>query len=135
MIQPWELPAVEPKDCDFQLGPASAAALPRERDCVSPADRGKIPRRGGPVLRGQIPVEWLHASDMCGRKGMPLAVALWWLAGEEDTDTVRLTNDVLTRFGISARVVATLLRKMQQRGLIEVVRHDATSTKVRLLRR
>jgi len=116
---------------------AAATAPPAPAEAPEPvaAAVAKSARRAGPMLRGQIPVEWLYAADTCGRKGMRVAVALWWLVGEQGIDVVLLTEEMQGRFGIKSRAVSSTLRKMQQQGLCEITCQIGMNFEVRVLRR
>ena len=117
--------------------PTLATAPPKLAQSPVPAAAAvaKSARRAGPMLRGQIPVEWLYAADTCGRKGMQVAVALWWLVGEQGIDVVLLTEEMQGRFGMKSRAVSSTLRKMQQQGLCEITCQVGMDFEVRVLRR
>lgn len=142
-----------PMESEFSVRhPSAPAAVPTATALPAPASApmptalaqspepaaaavAKSARRAGPMLRGQIPVEWLYAADTCGRKGMQVAVALWWLVGEQGIDVVLLTEEMQGRFGMKSRAVSSTLRKMQQQGLCEITCQVGMNFEVRVLRR
>ena len=144
MNPPGEFLPTGPMENAISLGqPSASAAVPAATAPPAPAEApepvaaavAKSARRAGPMLRGQIPVEWLYAADTCGRKGMQVAVALWWLVGEQGIDVVLLTEEMQGRFGIKSRAVSSTLRKMQQQGLCEITCQIGMNFEVRVLRR
>jgi hypothetical protein len=139
MNPPGEFLPTGPMENAISLGqPSASAAVPRAPTAApesAAAAVAKSARRAGPMLRGQIPVEWLYAADTCGRQGMRVAVALWWLVGEQGIDVVLLTEEMQGRFGIKSRAVSSTLRKMQQQGLCEITCQIGMNFEVRVLRR
>ena len=51
-------------------------------------------KQGERFVRGPIPCDWLHRALACGGKSGHLALALWWLAGMQRCNPIRLTRQV-----------------------------------------
>ncbi len=98
-------------------------------------DRHPIPKheRGGRFVRGPIPYDWLRLALNAGGKAGHLAWAIWWLAGIEQSNPLKLTKQVLCRFHISTRTASRLLLDFEQAGLVEVDRKRGRGPIVTLL--
>ena len=85
-------------------------------------DRFPIPRheQGRPFIRGPIPCDWLQLALSLGGKAGNLSLSLWWLAGMEGTNPIRLTPRVLDKFSISTRTARRLLQDFEKAGLVLV---------------
>jgi len=83
-----------------------------------------IPRheRGERFVRGPVPYEWLRVALSVGGKAGNLSWAMWWLAGMERTNPIKLTRRVLSDFNISPRSARRLLIAFERAGLVEVDR-------------
>ena len=99
------------------------------------ADRHPIPKheKGGWFVRGPIPYDWLRVALSFGGKAGHLAWAIWWLAGMERTNPIRLTKRVLRNFNISTRAARRLLTDFERAGLVEVDRHRGRGPIVTIL--
>ncbi len=76
----------------------------------------------GKFVRGPVPCDWLKAALALGGKAGNLAWALWWLAGIEGRNPVRLTVRVLQEFKIAPNTARRLLVEFERAGLVEVDR-------------
>ena len=99
------------------------------------AESQPIPKheRGGRFVRGPIPCDWLRMALAIGGKSGNLAFALWWLAGVEQSNPLRLTGRVLRNFHISTRAARRLLVDFERAGLVDVERHRGRGPMVTLL--
>jgi DNA-binding transcriptional ArsR family regulator len=68
-----------------------------------------------------------------GGKAGNLSWAIWWLAGVERSNPIRLTGRVLRDFHISPRAARRLLLNFERAGLVEVDRQRGRSPLVTLL--
>ena len=77
---------------------------------------------GSLFIRGPLPVSWFAAAyglpGSCGQVGL----ALWFLGGMNDSDTVKLTRKTSTMFGLSRWATSRALTAMERAGLIRVER-------------
>ena len=99
------------------------------------ADRWPIPRhrRGERFVCGPIPCEWLRPALAFGGKAGNLTWAIWWLAGMEKSNPIRLTGRVLRDFHISPRSARRLLNDFEQAGLLNVDRKRGRAPVITLL--
>ena len=68
----------------------------------------------------------------CGKAGN-LTWAIWWLAGMEKSNPIRLTKRVLREFHISPRSARRLLNDFEQAGLLHVDRKRGRGPDITLL--
>ena len=96
--------------------------------------RSPIPRheQGRPFIRGPIPCDWLQLALSLGGKAGNLSLSLWWLAGMQRTNPIRLTKSVLDKFSISTRTSRRLLLDFERAGLVLVTRKQGCSPMVTL---
>ena len=73
-------------------------------------------------LRGPIPLEWLAAAAKLPGKTLNVALALWWLHGMSASKPFKLTQKALDRLNVSRETAGDCLVRLEQRGLIRVVR-------------
>ena len=99
------------------------------------AESNPLPKhkQGERFVRGPIPCDWLHRALACGGKSGNLALALWWLAGMQRCNPIRLTRQVARDFNISPRCVRRLLSKFERAGLVQVARKRGRGPQVVLL--
>ena len=99
------------------------------------AESNPLPKhkQGERFVRGPIPCDWLQRALACGGKSGNLALALWWLAGMQRCNPIRLTRQVARDFNISPRCVRRLLSKFERAGLVQVARKRGRSPQVVLL--
>jgi len=94
-----------------------------------------IPRheQGDRFVRGPIPYEWLRVALAAGGKAGNLAWAIWWLAGMQQSNPIKLTGRVLRDFNISTRAARRLLVDFERDDLVEVDRQRGRGPIVTLL--
>ena len=99
------------------------------------ADRLPIPKheQGGRFVCGPIPYEWLRVAFSFGGKAANLAWAIWWVAGVERSNPIRLTARVLGDFNISTRASRRLLIHFERAGLLKADRQRGRGPIVTLL--
>ena len=99
------------------------------------AESNPLPKhkQGGRFVRGPIPCDWLHRALGCGGKSGNLALALWWLAGMQRCNPIRLTRQVALDFNISPRCARRLLSDFERAGLVQVARKRGRGPQVTLL--
>ena len=99
------------------------------------ANRRPIPKheQGTRFVRGPVPYEWLRVALSHDGKAGNLAWAIWWLAGVERSNPIRLTRRVLCNFNISTRAARRLLFAFERSGLVEVDRKRGRGPIVTLL--
>ena len=91
----------------------------------SPSTRRRPPRhsKGQKFLKGPIPLQWLRkAAGLAGRAPLTVALALWYLAGLQNSDTVKLTGKTAKLFHLHPDSVRRGLRNLEAAKLITVTR-------------
>ena len=99
------------------------------------AESNPLPKhkQGERFVRGPIPCDWLQRALACGGKSGNLALALWWLAGMQRCNPIRLTRQVALDFNISPRCARRLLSDFERAGLVQVARKRGRGPQVTLL--
>ena len=122
------------QDVDGLLGRQKALRSVVQIERREVADHPPIPKheQGGRFIRGPVPFDWLRVALSFGGKAGNLAWSLWWLAGMERTNPIRLTKRVLTDFNMSTRAARRLLIEFERAGLVVVDSQRGRSPKVTL---
>ncbi|MDA1054532.1 MAG: helix-turn-helix domain-containing protein [Planctomycetota bacterium] len=81
-------------------------------------------KRGEWFLKGPIPGAWLNAAGALPGKAFHVGVALWHAAGMAKQYEVKMTHDLLTKFGVLPDAGSRALKQLEAAGLVSVVRHD-----------
>ena len=121
-------------DIDGLLGRQKALRSVAQIERREVTDRHPIPKheQGGRFIRGPIPYDWLRVALSIGGKAGNLAWSLWWLAGMERTNPIRLTKRVLSDFNVSTRAARRLLIEFERAGLVVVDSQRGRGPKVTL---
>jgi hypothetical protein len=125
--------AATPEDiAKFQSQKAVSGKTRKSRRIVPRLD---IPRHsaGDQFVKGPIPMNWLRAADKCGYQAMAVAVALWFAAGLQNRNPVKLTPKMLTGLSVKTRTVREILDRMQDVGIIKAEFHRGRSPLVTIL--
>lgn len=69
-----------------------------------------------------IPESWLMEACKLPAKCVSVAIALWWLVGRRQSDTVIFSNDVAMRFNVSRKAKWVGLTLLEKANLISVNR-------------
>ena len=96
-------------------------ALPKNK--VRPKKpKVKIPRHktGEKFLKGPIPLNWLCKAAQLPGKSLQVAIAIWFLAGCNNSSTVKLNQAILTDFGVTRYCKYRALEWLSGAGLIAV---------------
>lgn len=78
-------------------------------------------------LRGPIPLEWLSQAARLPGKTLNVALALWWLHGMSHGKPFKLTQKALDRLNVSRETAGDCLVRLEQHGLIQVIRKPGCS--------
>ena len=103
---------------------------------LTPSNKQRAPRHrhGENFLRGPIPMAWLEQAAHCPGKALAVGLAIWFLSGmKKGTAKLQLTGTALRRFNVSRKAGYDGLRRLQDAGLVAVVRHAGRSPIVTLL--
>ena len=94
-----------------------------------------VPRHGSGdrFIKGPIPMEWMRAANTCGRRSVSVAIVIWFAAGLQRSNPVKLSQTVLAELGIPSRTAKRVLERMQSIGIVEVEFHRGRSPLVTIL--
>jgi DNA-binding MarR family transcriptional regulator len=87
--------------------------------------RPQTPPRHEPgewFVKGPIPGEWLSRAAALPGKSLHVALAIWYLAGRSKCRTVKLTRQVLSRFGVLPDANRRALQRLESAALVTVKR-------------
>ncbi|WP_442506115.1 hypothetical protein SH528x_004942 [Novipirellula sp. SH528] len=113
----------------FTAGPSDVAALftVRGERRVDKSGKGKLasaplPKHGPGerFIRGPIPLAWFKLASGCGRQAAAVAVLLWYAAGYQRRNPVKLTPQVLAELAVHPKTARRILGVMADRGLVLV---------------
>ena len=91
------------------------------------------PKRGKRFLKGPIPCRWLQLAARQPGKALHTGVVLWYKAGLIKRNEVKLTRSLLGEFGVLPDAGNRALRRLEEVGLVSVVRHRGRSPVVTIL--
>ena len=74
-------------------------------------------------LRGPIPLDWLDRAAHLPGKALNVALAICWLIGMSKSRPVRLTRKALAHLNVSRDAATDGIRRLEDAGLILVVRN------------
>ncbi len=94
----------------------------------------KIRRSRAPFLRGPIPLAWLGRAACLPGRVLHVGLALWHLSTLRKSKTVKMQGKILALFGISRKVYAHGLKRLEGASLISVQRQQGASPTVTILR-
>jgi len=88
------------------------------------ANTGKLVEspKAGLFLRGPIPLDWLGSSASLPGKTLNVGIALWWLHGMAKGKPFKLTQKALQTLNVERDAASAALVRLEQAGLIRVVR-------------
>lgn len=93
------------------------------------------PRQGERFLRGPIPLSWLSVAAKLPGSALNVAIAIWYVAGMKKGAAIRLSVSSLGEFGVEYHSAYRGLAKLEQAGLVEVIRHRGRKPIVTVLGR
>lgn len=99
---------------------ASQDDRPKGKPTKPKADRSfDLPRHrdGERFIRGPIPLEWMKLASKCGNRAEAVAVLLWYAAGFQRSNPVKLSTKILTELGVHPRTAKRVLIRMEVLGL------------------
>ncbi|TWT79425.1 hypothetical protein CA13_08260 [Planctomycetes bacterium CA13] len=113
----------------YTAGPDDVAALftvqgERRIDAKGKAKPASVPLprhgHGERFIRGPIPLAWFKLVPGCGRQAEAVAVLLWYAAGYQRRNPLKLSPTVLAELSVHPKTARRILRKMAERGLVRV---------------
>src|SRR3954452_7435244 len=89
---------------------------PRARTCREDSRSRRIP---GHFLRGPTPMAWLEiAAKLPSKAPLALALVIRFESGRQNSDTVKLTNPLAEKLGVSRKAKYAGLKALEAAGLI-----------------
>lgn len=81
-------------------------------------------------IKGPIPLNWISRANALPGKAGAVGLALWFLAGVQKTQTVKLTGEVEMIAGCGRKAVYAGLAALEEAGLVGVERRRGARAKV-----
>ena len=75
-------------------------------------------------LRGPVPLDWLGSAASLPGKTLHVGIALWWLHGMAKGQPFKLTQKALQTLNVERDAAGAALVRLEQAGLIRVVRQS-----------
>jgi hypothetical protein len=111
-------------------------SVPPELKPATPPPRLKVKSKKitGEFLKGPIPLSWLTAASMLsGKAPLTVGLAVWFEAGRRKSKEVKLTSDILERFGVNRKAKYRALNSLEKAGLVRVRRAPRRNPVVTIL--
>lgn len=121
--------SIDPKQIALPDGLRPEPAPTKEK-VVDKASRKRITGR---FLRGPIPLEWLMKASQLSGQALHVAIAIWFLTGVKNTNSVKLSNKLLSEFGVNRYSKRRALRQLTSADLISVEQGRGKSPVVTVL--
>ncbi len=84
-------------------------------------------------LKGPIPLSWLSTAAALPGKALNVALAVRWVSDISKAAEIHVTKVALHHFGLSEDAYRDGLKRLEQAGLVAVVRKAGQRARVRLL--
>jgi hypothetical protein len=108
--------SIDPKQIALPDGLRPESAPPK----VKAAEKASRKRITGRFLRGPIPLEWLMKAGQQSGQALHVAIAIWFLTGVKNTNSVQLSNKLLNEFGVDRYSKRRALKQLSNAKLISV---------------
>ncbi len=82
---------------------------------------------GERFIRGPIPLEWMKLAAKCGGRAEAVAVLLWYAAGFQRSNPVKLSAKILAELHVHPKTAKRVLVRMKELGLVNVEFHRGRS--------
>ncbi len=92
-----------------------------------------IPRRGKNFIKGPIDWTWICLAAQCGGKALQVALAIHFRCGMKYTNTVKLSNKIMSQMGVSRSSKSRAIQKLEAEGLIIVTRRQSQSPEITII--
>ncbi|MBB3207494.1 hypothetical protein FHS27_003319 [Rhodopirellula rubra] len=76
-------------------------------------------RPGERFIRGPIPLTWFRAASTCGDRAEAVAVLLWYAAGYQRRNPIKMTPTLLSELRVHPKTGKRILRRMEELGLVQ----------------
>jgi len=104
---------------------------------VPPEKKKNRPKAGrrvnGRFIRGPLPWDWVCRAVHLTEKSPHVALGLWFIVGLTKSYTVKLQKKVLLELGVNRQSFYRAVKKMEEAGLISVIRKPGQTYLITLL--
>ncbi|MDB3945439.1 hypothetical protein N9444_05970 [Gammaproteobacteria bacterium] len=106
-----------------------------DKPATSSPDKRGLPRhkKGEHFLKGPAPLLWLAQAARCGGKALHVAIILWYRAGLQKSETIKVPGGTAKLFGLDRHAKTRGLKALEQAGLVSITRRQGCSPQVTLL--
>lgn len=94
--------------------------------------RLKKPKTTEYFLKGPIPLSWLEAASKLPGKAFVLGNVLWWHHGMNQGSNIKVTRRSLERFCLSEDAYRDGLKRLEDAGLVSVIRRPGQRAEIRI---
>jgi hypothetical protein len=122
--------SIDPKQIALPNGLRPASTSTKNEVVVEKASRKRITGR---FLRGPIPLEWLMKAGQQSGQALHVAIAIWFLTGVKNTNSVQVSNKLLSKFGVNRYSKRRALKQLSNAKLISVEQGRGKSPVVTVL--
>ena len=81
----------------------------------------------------RVPVDWVKQASLLGGKCLAVGMLLWFEFGVTKSTTSKLTRGRLENFGVERNAGRRALEKLEEAGMVKVVRGTGRSPMVTLV--
>jgi hypothetical protein len=89
----------------------------------------------GGFIKGPLPLDWMQRAARLPGKTLQVALALWYLAGLQKSQTVKLASKPLVAMGVSRDAKYDALRRLTTAGLVTLDQKPGKAPIVTLIAR
>ena len=90
--------------------------------------------KGERFIKGPIPLEWMKLASKCGNRSEAVAVLLWYAAGFQRSNPVKLSKTILAELKVHPKTAKRVLVRMSDLGLVDVTFHRGRSPVVTIVK-
>jgi hypothetical protein len=107
-------------------------SIPVRKIDLEVASQRRQPETTEYFLKGPIPLPWLEAAAKLPGKAYVLGNILWWHHGMSQGSSIKVTKRSLERFAISEDAYRDGLQRLEDAGLVSVLRRPGQRAEVRI---
>ncbi|MCK9387705.1 MAG: hypothetical protein M0Q22_04840 [Sulfuritalea sp.] len=115
-------------------GTVADAQIPTTRFAYNPeagSHTARAPTKK--FIKGPIPLEWISRANVLPGKAGAVGLALWFLAGVQRSQTVKLTGEIEKIAGCGRKAVYAGLAALEEVGLVRVERRRGARAVVKVI--
>ncbi len=92
------------------------------------------PRNNEPFIAGKLPLDWIQRASKLPGRALQAGMAIWYLAGLNNSRTVKLSSKVLNGFIEKRTTGYNAITTLEKADLISVQRHQGRNPIVTIKR-